>query len=106
MNKICVERAHEESIADILKKPYSRVFQLEEDGRISACVLEFPGCCTDGESFQDAWDNLEDAVHSWLECTLKSGISVPPPCRETITRIHRELCKNTGKHLVLNLPRT
>jgi predicted RNase H-like HicB family nuclease len=62
-----------------LKLPYSRVFQKEESGGFSACILEFIGCYTDGDTVQEVWDNLEDAAESWLESLFEQGMPLPEP---------------------------
>ncbi|MCP4646823.1 MAG: toxin-antitoxin system HicB family antitoxin [bacterium] len=51
----------------------------EESGTYTAQVLEFPGCMTQGNSVQEAYENLEGAAESWIEATLDAGKDIPSP---------------------------
>lgn len=62
----------------LLALPYARVFIPEETG-FSTRILEFPGCFSQGETLQEAYDNLESAAHGWLLACLIHGTPVPPP---------------------------
>ena len=64
---------------DYLKEPYSRVLLPEEDGRFSAEILEFPGCFAQGNSPNDAFNNLEASAKSWIEASLDQGLDIPSP---------------------------
>jgi len=71
----------ENKIREYLKKSYSRVLIPDpETGRYSAQILEFPGCFSEGKSPQQAYKNLEQAAHNWLESAIKQGMEIPEPC--------------------------
>jgi len=44
-----------------------------------ARVLEFEGCQSHGESFEEAYSNLRDAMLGWLEVKLKMNLYIPLP---------------------------
>lgn len=46
---------------------YSRVFIPEPTGGFSCYILEFPGCISQGDNLQEAYDNLQEALELWLE---------------------------------------
>lgn len=64
-----------------LKRPYERVFVLERGGGFSCWVEELPGCVSQGETLAEAYDNLEEAMASWIDAVLDAGEKVPPTRR-------------------------
>ena len=69
-----------ETSKEYLKKPYSRVvIPDEESGTYTAHILEFPGCITQGNTAQDAYERLEDVAQSWIEVALAMGQDIPLP---------------------------
>jgi predicted RNase H-like HicB family nuclease len=64
---------------EYLKQPYSRVLIPEEEGGYSAEILEFPGCYSQGETAEEALQNIDEAATNWIEATLAAGNPVPPP---------------------------
>jgi|GEM_PF-1205865 len=65
--------------ADYLKEPYSRVLIPEGDGGYSAELLEFHGCVSQGDSAEEALNNLDQAATNWIEETIRRGNPIPPP---------------------------
>ena len=52
-----------------------------EGGGYLATVPELPGCKSDGESPQEALENVLDAITCWIEAAREMGRTVPPPRR-------------------------
>lgn len=73
MKKITCSATH------ILKKPYARILIPTEDGTYSAELLEFPGCYTQGDTPQEAMDNLDDAAEAWIDAAIEQGQDIPEP---------------------------
>lgn len=46
---------------------YLAVFTQEKDGRFSVSVPTLPGCFSQGDSFEDAKRNVEEAIELYLE---------------------------------------
>lgn len=65
--------------ADYLKRPYQWVFIPEEEGGFCALIKEFPGCVTQGDTIQEAYDNLTEAATNWLEASLELGHVISEP---------------------------
>ncbi len=84
------------SARDHLKLPYARILIPEGDGRFSAEVLEFPGCYSQGNSAEDAFENLEKAAVAWIEACQKLGQEIPPPSAN----------QGYGGRFALRLPRS
>ena len=51
----------------------------EMGGCYIAEVEELPGCIADGETPQEALNNVDEAINLWIEVQQKSGRSVPAP---------------------------
>jgi len=78
----------ERYIADLLKKPYSRMFVYDEDTEsYGAAILEFTGCVSMGATVAEANKNLDEAAKSWIVASLDMGNTIPEP-RETSNDDH------------------
>ena len=42
-------------------------------------ILEFDGCQSTGESFEEAYNNLKEAMELWIETKLENGLEIPFP---------------------------
>ncbi|PKO12715.1 MAG: toxin-antitoxin system HicB family antitoxin [Chloroflexi bacterium HGW-Chloroflexi-10] len=51
----------------------------EENPGWVAKVVELPGCITQGDTFEELGEMIEDAMRGWVEIALADGISVPEP---------------------------
>jgi predicted RNase H-like HicB family nuclease len=67
------------SLFDYLSLPYKREFLPNDDGTWFGKITELSGCMTEGNTPSECWENLEDALSSWLETCLESGSSIPLP---------------------------
>ena len=78
-----------EYVAEILKNAvYEKGEQLEV---IVAEAPDLPGCVTQGATFEEARENLVDAIEVWLMSGLRSGEDLPVDngCRLAITTAPR-----------------
>ncbi|MEK7503881.1 MAG: type II toxin-antitoxin system HicB family antitoxin [Patescibacteria group bacterium] len=53
---------------------YNAVFQEETAGGYSVWVPELPGCASQGETLDEAKNNIEEAIQLYLEDTPKEEI--------------------------------
>ncbi len=67
------------NVREYLKKPYARRLTPDEAGGYVATIQEFQGCIAEGDSAQDALDNLEQAAASWIEAADDLGQEIPEP---------------------------
>src|SRR5690242_20559866 len=91
-----MEKIESKTVTDYLRLPYSRLLVPDQDGGYSAEILEFPGCYSEGESANEALENLEVAAANWIEAALQQGQSIPEPTGD---------CEYSGK-VALRLPRS
>jgi len=69
-------------IKDYMKLPYNYIIQPIEDesgAYYYAKVLEFDGCQSSGETFEEAYNNLKEAMQGWIETKLEAGFEIPIP---------------------------
>lgn len=65
-----------------LSLPYNYIIQpiKDESGEyFYARLLEFEGCQSTGDTFEEAYENLKDAMSGWIEAKLEGGFEVPLP---------------------------
>lgn len=46
---------------------YNAIFTEEEDGGYSVSVPDLPGCYSQGDSFEEAQENIKEAIELYLE---------------------------------------
>ena len=46
---------------------YNAIFQKEEDGGYSVWIPDLPGCTSQGETFEKATENIQEAMELYLE---------------------------------------
>lgn len=69
-------------VKEYLKLPYNFIIQPVNDESGSyfyARVLELDGCQSTGETFEEAYENLKEAMKGWIETKLENGFEVPLP---------------------------
>jgi len=46
---------------------YNAIFQKEKEGGFSVWVPSLPGCASQGETFEEALENIQEAITLYLE---------------------------------------
>ncbi len=54
-------------------REYTSVFQEELEGGYSVWIPELPGCASQGETFEEALQNIKEAITLYLEDTDKTS---------------------------------
>ena len=70
------------NVEDYMNLPYNYIVQpiTDESGTyFYARVLELDGWQSTGETFEEAYKNLKEAMRGWLEAKLEGGFDVPLP---------------------------
>jgi predicted RNase H-like HicB family nuclease len=84
---------------DYLNLPYHIIIQhiTDESGSYYfATVREFEGCMSHGDTYEEAFQNIQAAMEGWIETKLENEFPVPEPIDES---------QYSGK-FVLRLPKT
>ena len=86
-------------LARYLDAPYVRmIIPNAEEGGYLAEVLELPGCITDGDTLEEAYRNLEEAMAGWIEASLENGRPIPEPVGDKEYSGHFPLRMSTELH--------
>lgn len=70
------------NVEDYMNLPYNYIVQPINDESGSyfyARVLELDGCQSTGETFEEAYENLKEAMRGWIETKIEGGFDVPLP---------------------------
>ena len=65
-----------------MELPYNYIVQhiKDESGEYYySKVLELDGCQSTGETFEEAYKNLKEAMEGWIETKLEAGFDIPLP---------------------------
>ncbi|MDY6901049.1 MAG: type II toxin-antitoxin system HicB family antitoxin [Cyanobacteriota bacterium] len=57
------------------------LYYSQEDEAFIAEVPELPGCAADGETYQQALQNVEVVMQEWIETAQELGRNIPQPKR-------------------------
>jgi antitoxin HicB len=82
-------------LARYLSAPYVRmIIPNAEEGGYLAEVLELPGCITEGDTPEEAYRNLQDAMEGWFAASLDTKRPIPEPVGDHFplrmsTELHR-----------------
>ena len=87
------------TMKEYLDRPYRIIIQhiTDESGNYYlATVGEFDGCMSHGDTYIEAFENIQTAMEGWIETKLENGFTVPEPTDEN---------QYSGK-FVLRIPKT
>lgn len=57
----------------------------EEDQSFIAEVPDLPGCAADGETYQEALQNIEIIMQEWIETAQDLGRKIPQPTQRLMS---------------------
>ena len=69
----------EATVAEILARPYTRVVERGADGVYTASLMEIPGAISEGGSYAEALENLDEGLPDLIEVMLERGAPIPTP---------------------------
>ena len=71
-------------VEEYVNLPYTYIVQpiTDESGNyFYSRVLELDGCQSTGETFEEAYKNIKQAMIGWIETKLENGFEVPMPLK-------------------------
>jgi antitoxin HicB len=66
---------------------YRVIMEQDEDGVFVVECPALPGCVSQGNTYDEALDNIKDAIKGYVESLEKHGEPVPPPITEAIVEV-------------------
>jgi Uncharacterized conserved protein len=58
---------------------YVRRLMPDPSGGFTATIHELPGCIAEGDTAEEALEQLESVAHSWMESATANGYPITPP---------------------------
>ncbi|HPS86401.1 MAG TPA: type II toxin-antitoxin system HicB family antitoxin [Spirochaetota bacterium] len=55
------------------------IYWSDEDNAYVAEVPDFPGCMSDGASYEEALSNVRVIIDEWIETAVEEGKVIPEP---------------------------
>jgi predicted RNase H-like HicB family nuclease len=55
------------------------IYWSSEDDAFVAQVPELPGCMADGQTYEEALKNAQDAIADWIDTARSLGRAIPEP---------------------------
>ncbi len=65
---------------------FSVIVEKDKDGYFAVCQ-ELQGCYTQGGTYEEALDNIKDAIRLHIEDRLESGEDIPQPESVSLTSL-------------------
>lgn len=66
---------------------YRVIIEQDEDGKFVATCPALPGCVSEGDTRQQARDNIADAIAGYIESLRKHDEPVPPSIVEEVVEV-------------------
>lgn len=61
---------------------YEAVFMPQDDGGFTVEVPDLPGCISEGDTLEEAKNNIEEAIQLYIDTLRARGKAVPSPNKE------------------------
>jgi antitoxin HicB len=87
---------HAAQLSRYLDLDYPVTVHADPDGGFVAEIRDLPGCITQAETLEEAWELIEEARQLWLEVACERGRDIPLPSMDE---------RYSGR-LLLRLPRS
>ncbi len=68
----------------IIKEDIEYEFEVAEEGGYLVSVPELPGCLSEGDTFEKAWEMIQDAMEGWLHVAKEHGDPIPEKFKDLI----------------------
>ena len=78
MRKTLERNEIKDKVEYYMSLPY-KINIIKENGRYFAEVSELCGCMTEGESVEEVWSLIREAMRGWFEVAIEKNIEVPLP---------------------------
>ena len=67
------------NVEGYLNLPYKKEIVKYPDGGYFIEVKELPGCMSEGDTIEEAFEMIEDAMRAWIETALEDNKTIPIP---------------------------
>lgn len=67
---------------------YRVLIEQDEDGMYVAEVPSLPGCISQGQTREEAVENIREAIGAYIESLGAHGDPIPPPITEEVVEVN------------------
>ena len=67
------------TLEDYLNLNYPIIFYPEEEKGYTVMIQDLEGCISEGDTLEEAMENILDAKQAWLEVAMEKGKPIPMP---------------------------
>ena len=94
------------SVNDYMKLPYTRLVQERNDESghyFYGKILELDGCQSTGDTVEELYENLKEAMEGYIELKIERGLPIPEPkeIEEYSGKFNLRLPKSLHKRLAV-----
>ena len=61
----------------MVRKYYKAIFEPQDEGGYTVTVPALPGCISEGDTYDEALENIQDAINLYLESLQADGLPIP-----------------------------
>jgi predicted RNase H-like HicB family nuclease len=95
-------------VQDYMALPYSILIRHIHGSHYCASVFELDGCTCNGDTSEEAFENIQEAMENWIGDKLENGLEVPLPLEDELPEVS-EPAPATDKfsgRFVVRMPKT
>jgi predicted RNase H-like HicB family nuclease len=74
------------------------IFTPQEEGGFTAEVPDLPGCISEGDSFEEAEENITEAIELYLETLEERGLPLPNREPMKVVRMQMVVVRKASTH--------
>ena len=72
----------DKSLSFYLNRHYPTTFYPDDDGGFTVIIEDLPGCITQGDTIEEAFEMIAEARELWIESAYDHSDPIPPPSTE------------------------
>ena len=75
-------KTRDKSLSFYLNRHYPTTFYPDDDGGFTVIIEDLPGCITQGDTIEEAFEMIAEARELWIESAYDHNDPIPPPSTE------------------------
>lgn len=76
------QKTQDKPLSFYLNRHYPTTFYPDDDGGFTIIIPDLPGCMTQGDTAEEAFEMIAEAKELWIESAYEDNCPIPPPSTE------------------------
>ncbi len=76
------KKTQDKPLSFYLNRHYPTTFYPDDDGGFTVIIPDLPGCMTQGDTAEEAFEMIAEAKELWIESAYEDNVPIPPPSTE------------------------